>query len=406
MKIAVIGSKGLPPKQGGIEHHCAEIYPRIVAEGHHVDLYARTSYTQMSWKETYDYEGVRVVNVPSLPLRGLDALLTSALAAIVASSKKYDVIHFHALGPSLFSWIPRLLSPRTKVVATCHGLDWQRAKWGKLSSFLIRSGERMAMQCAHEVVVVAEALQPYFQKTYNRHVPYISNGPAHYQASDPNYEFARSMGLMPGKYILFLGRLVPEKCPDVLIRAFQALRPAGWKLAVVGGNSDTSSYTSELMALASDDPDIVFTGELRGQQLAEVVRGAGLFTLPSLIEGLPLALLEAMNENVPVLTSDIPVHQLLVGSDRGQIFRVNDIPHCIQQLQWCIENPDIMAHRAQHAKRYIDIHHSWDKIAATLFELYSHQVGEDVEDFKVPATSTGLRSKAASLLNIVGNSPR
>ncbi|NEP55403.1 MAG: glycosyltransferase family 4 protein, partial [Moorea sp. SIO3C2] len=143
VKIAVIGSKGLPPKQGGIEHHCAEIYPRIVAQGHDVDLYARSSYTQMSAQDIYDYEGVRVTSIPSLPFRGLDALLTSALAAIIASTRNYDVIHFHALGPSLFSWIPRLFSPRSKVVVTCHGLDWQRAKWGKLSSFLIRSGEWM-----------------------------------------------------------------------------------------------------------------------------------------------------------------------------------------------------------------------------------------------------------------------
>ena len=371
MKIAVIGSKGLPPKQGGIEHHCAEIYPRIVAQGHAVDLYARSSYTQMKWKETYDYEGVRVTSVPSLPLRGVDALLTSAMAAIVASIRKYDVIHFHALGPSLFSWIPRILSPRSKVVVTCHGLDWQRAKWGRLSSFLIRSGEWMAMHAAHNVIAVAEELKPYFQDTYNRDVPYIGNGPAQYKDSDPEYPFVRSMGLNPQKYVLFLGRLVPEKCPDLLIKAFQTLRPLGWKLVIVGGTSDTSTYTSHLMQLAQDNPDIIFTGELRGKQLAEAVRGAGLFTLPSLVEGLPLALLEAMNEGIPVLTSDIPVHQRLVGSDRGQLFRVNDLHHCIAQLEWCLDNIKVMQVRAERAKEYIQTHHSWDKITDMLLDLYS-----------------------------------
>ena len=374
MKIAVIGSKGLPPKQGGIEHHCAEIYPRIVAQGHTVDLYARSSYTQMLWKDIYEYEGVRVTSIPSLPLRGLDALLTSALAAVVASVRNYDVVHFHALGPALFSWIPRLLSPRTKVVVTCHGLDWQRAKWGRLSSFLIRAGEWMAMHCANDVISVAEELQSYFEETYKRYVPYIGNGPARYRDSDPNYEFVRSMGLNPQKYVLFLGRLVPEKCPDLLIQAFKSLQPLGWKLAIVGGNSDTSSYTSGLMKLASENPDIIFTGELRGKQLAEVVRGAGLFTLPSLVEGLPLAMLEAMNEEIPVLASDIPVHQRLVGDDRGQLFQVNDLQHCITQLEWCLDNLEEMRQRAGVAKKYIEAHHSWDKITDTLLGLYHEQV--------------------------------
>ena len=396
MKIAVIGSKGLPPKQGGIEHHCAEIYPRIVAQGHTVDLYARSSYTQMSWKDIYEYEGVRVTSIPSFPLRGLDALLTSALAALVASLRNYDVIHFHALGPALFSWLPRLLSPKTKVVVTCHGLDWQRAKWGKLSSFLIRSGERMAMHCASDVIVVAEELQPYFEKTYKRYVPYVSNGPAQYRESDPNAQFVRSMGLNPQKYVLFLGRLVPEKCPDLLIKAFKSLQPSGWKLAIVGGTSDTSTYTSELMKLASDNPDIVFTGELRGKQLAEVVRGAGLFTLPSLVEGLPLAMLEAMNENVPVLASNIPVHQRLVGKERGQLFRVNNVQDCVTQLEWCLAHLKEMKARAKCAQQYIETHHSWDKITDTLLSIYHEQIPSGVPDVADPTP----------LSNTIGQSSR
>ena len=376
MKIAVIGSKGLPPKQGGIEHHCAEIYPRIVQEGHHVELYARSSYTQMPWQTSYDYDGVHVTSVPSFPIRGIDALITSAFAAVMASTKQYDVIHFHALGPSLFSWIPRILAPRAKVVVTCHGLDWQRAKWGKVSSSLIHLGEKVAMRCAQNVITVAEDLKPYFNQTYNRAVTYIGNGPASYPDSDPNAEFVRSLGLKPQKYVLFLGRLVPEKCPDLLVKAFQSLRPSGWKLVIVGGTSDTSTYTSDLMQLASNDPDIIFTGELRGKRLAETVRNAGLFSLPSLVEGLPLALLEAMHEGIPVLTSDIPVHQRLVGRDRGQLFRVNDLRHFTRQLQWSLEHLKEMRESAQRAQAYVQTHHSWDKIAAELLTLY--QAGADV----------------------------
>ncbi|RUT01976.1 hypothetical protein DSM107010_63880 [Chroococcidiopsis cubana SAG 39.79] len=140
MKIAVIGAKGLPPKQGGIEHYCAEVYPRMVAQGHSVDLFARSSYTNLSWRNEYDFKSVRVISLPCMGLRGMDAFSSSALGAIGATASNYDVIHFHALGPALFSCLPRIASS-AKVVVTCQGLDWQRAKWGNLSSRLIKLGE-------------------------------------------------------------------------------------------------------------------------------------------------------------------------------------------------------------------------------------------------------------------------
>ena len=129
MRIAVIGSKGLPPQQGGIEHHCAEIYPRMVLKGHSVDLYARASYNQKSRSEAYYHRGVKVIPVPCFNQKGVDALTTSMLSSLNCLGRNYDVIHFHALGPSIFAWLPKLLT-NAKVVATCHGLDWQRNKWG------------------------------------------------------------------------------------------------------------------------------------------------------------------------------------------------------------------------------------------------------------------------------------
>ena len=157
MKIAVIGAKGLPPKQGGIEHYCAEVYPRIVEQGHSVDLYARSSYTECSWQDRYDYQGVQVISLPGLSLRGVDAFTTSALGAVAASATKYDIIHFHALGPSLFTCLPRLVNT-AKVVVTCQGLDWQRAKWGSFSTRVIQLGEKAAVRFAHELMVVSDAL--------------------------------------------------------------------------------------------------------------------------------------------------------------------------------------------------------------------------------------------------------
>lgn len=370
MKIAVIGSKGLPPKQGGIEHHCAEIYPRMVTKGHLVDLFARSSYTDLSWRDRYDFNGVRVVSFPGSGLRGADALASSALSAVAASLLRYDIIHFHALGPSLWTLIPKL-SATAKIVVTVHGLDWQRDKWGKFSSQLIRLGELAAVRFAHRIVVVSEELQDYFWQTYRRETTYIGNAPASYAESDLCFSYGTSLGLERRKYILFLGRLVPEKCPDLLIQAFQKLQlTTAYKLVLVGGISDTSAFTTHLVKLATGRTNIVFTGELRGKRLAEIVRNAGLFVLPSSLEGLPLALLEAMRENIPVLVSDIPIHQALIGRDRGLIFPTNDLDACASQMDWALHHLPQLLTMAKNAQAYVKTHHNWDDITDDYLNIY------------------------------------
>lgn len=370
MKIAVIGSKGLPPRQGGIEHHCAAIYSRIAAEGHYVEVFSRSSYNQMPWNAHYYYNDVRVTNLPSINFRGVDALINSGLAATVASLKKFDIIHFHALGPSLFSGLPRLLSRSSKVVVTCHGLDWQRAKWGKFSTRLLKLGESVAVHNAHEIGVVSEELRNYFWYRHGRQTTYIRNAPADYRASDPTFAFGREQGFTPKRYVLFLGRLVPEKRPDLLIQVFKKLSPPDWKLLLVGNASHTNGYVNQLRALADGNPDIHFVGELIGKRLAEIVRGAGLFVLPSTIEGLPLALLEAMKENIPVIASSIPVHQEIVGIERGLLFEEGDFDALFTALDWAIKNPDSMAQKTFKAQQYIQYHHNWDYIARDWLSLY------------------------------------
>jgi glycosyltransferase involved in cell wall biosynthesis len=370
MKIAVIGVKGLPAKQGGIENYCAEVYPRMVAQGHSVDLFARASYTDSAWLDNYDFEGVQVRSLPSLPLRGIDAFISSALGAIASSTTKYDIVHFHALGPSLFSWLPKFAS-RAKVVVTCQGLDWQRAKWGNTSSSLILMGEKAAVRHADEIIVVSKNLQSYFFETYGRQTVYIPNAPASYAESDRNFAYGTSLGLNQGKYILFLGRLVPEKRPDLLIEAFQVLKPAGWKLVLAGGVSDTNLFTSKLSDLADGNPDIIFAGEIRGTRLAEIVRGAGLFVLPSDLEGLPLSMLEAMSQGIPVLASDIPPHQQLINDQRGHLFQAGDINSCIQGLDWAIAHPQEMAVMAKKAQQHVEKYYNWDHITAENLRIYT-----------------------------------
>jgi len=384
MKIAVIGAKGIPPKQGGIEHYCAEMYPSMVAKGHSVDLYARSSYTDLPAFKTSEFEGIKVISLPCPSWRGADALIASGLGTLIASKTRYDILHFHALGPSLFTWMPKVVSSMglssPKVVVTCHGLDWQRTKWGKSSSFLIRAGEKAAVRFADKIVVVSQELQSYFMNTYGRETIYVPNAPASYVKSDPSSAYVSSLGLSPQKYILFLGRLVPEKCPDLLIEAFQSLEHRGWKLVLVGGNSDAAAFAETLVESASSNPNIIFAGELRGQQLAEVVRGAGLFVLPSNLEGMPLALLEAMQEGIPALASDIPIHHELLSPERGLLFRSGSLNDLKEKITWAMSHPAATAGMAKRAKDYISLNYGWERSSQKMLNIFE-QVSDQKADY-------------------------
>ena len=379
MKIAVIGAKGLPAKQGGIEHHCEAIYPRMVEQGHQVDLFARSSYTGNISLHHYDVRGVRVVSLPCLNLKGMDALLSSALGAIASSGTRYDIIHFHAIGPSLFSWLPKIATT-AKVVVTCHGLDWQRAKWSKPASYLLRLGERTAVRFADGLIVVSEELRSYFKQTYERETIYIPNAPSNFKVSDPHFAYGSSLGLKQGRYILFLGRLVPEKCPDLLIKAFQTLQSSDWKLVLVGGTSDSGEYTSQLVNMGANSTNIVFTGELQGARLAEIIRGAGLFVLPSELEGLPLAMLEAMQEGVPAIASDIPVHKQLLEQKRGLLFPVGDEDSCARCLDWALHHPQELEAMATKAEQYVRANFNWDNITTETLKLYHKLVSTSMPE--------------------------
>lgn len=375
MKIAVIGSKGLPPRQGGIEHHCAEIYSRIAADGHAVEVFARSSYTQKSWNARYRYKNIHVTTLPSIPLRGMDALANSGMASLLASLGQFDIVHFHALGPAIFSWVPRLLAPKTKVVVTCHGLDWQRTKWGKFSTRILKLGEQSSVKFSHKIAVVSEELQHYFWNRYNLSTSYIANAPASYASSDPEFGFGQALGLTKDRYVVFLGRLVPEKRPDLLVKAFQQLPSTDWKLVLVGSDSDTAHYSKYLKDLIKGDSNIVLSGELLGGRLAEIIRGAGLFVLPSELEGQPLALLEAMQEGVPVVASDIPIHRRILNDERGVLFKEGNVDACSAALDWAIQNPEPMRFRAEQAQKYIQLHHNWDYIAKDWLDTYQRLLG-------------------------------
>ncbi|WP_319423437.1 glycosyltransferase family 4 protein [Pleurocapsa sp. FMAR1] len=368
MKIAVIGVKGIPAKQGGIEHYCQELYKDITRQGHSVDLYARSDYTKVDGFSRHMCNGVQVISLPSIPLKRGDAFVNSFFAAFVASLKKYDIIHFHALGPSLFCWIPRSLSS-AKIVVTCHGLDWQRSKWSKFASSIIYRGEQTAVANADKLIVVSQDLQTYFQKKYAMDPTYIPTAPAEYSDSEANSDYVNSLGLEPKHYIIFLGRLVPEKRPELLLEAFKLLNSQRWKLVFVGDTSGTDNFKSELLEAKNDK--IIFTNILTGTKLSDIVRNAGLFVLPSDLEGLPLVVLEAMREGIPVLASDIPPHQQLIGQDRGTLFKAGNLQSLIANLEQVLSQPTESRVKAKKAQEYVQANYSWKKVSYENLVLYT-----------------------------------
>ena len=225
----------------------------------------------------------------------------SFFAAVAAAFGKYDVVHFHAEGPCAMLWLPKLFGKRC--IATIHGLDHQRAKWGKLASTYIMLGEKCAVKFADEIIVLSEGVQNYFKETYGRDTKFIPNGvnrPVIRKAELIDKKF----GLKKDDYILFLGRLVPEKGITYLIEGFKNVK-TDKKLVIAGGSSDTDEFANQLKEMAKDDDRIIFTGFVQGQLLDELYSNAYIYSLPSDLEGMPLSLLEAMSYGNCCLVSDI-----------------------------------------------------------------------------------------------------
>ncbi|MCC0176813.1 glycosyltransferase family 4 protein [Waterburya agarophytonicola K14] len=371
MKIAVIGVKGIPSNQGEIERYCQEFYPRIAARGHQVDLFVEPKSDRQPWFSVGYYHKVRIIALASLPRKHISFWLNSALSTIWASLGKYDVIHIHGTKAAWFAWFPQLFS-ESKIVVTSHQLDCDRAKRCKVFRWLLPWIERTAIENADEVVVVSKALGEYFQQKYNIRPRYIPNAPGSYAETDLQFSYGKSLGLTPKRYILYLGTLNPENKPDLLLQAFQKLEPLGWKLMIAGEIGDSMQYAIELLALAKQNQNIIFTNEIRGKHLAEIVKGAGLLVAPTdaLDLGLPLALLQAMREKIPVLASDRAVHQELIGKDRGLLFESGKLDSLEQQLQYALSEPSVLTTMTQKAQTYVAINHNWDRVTYGNLSLY------------------------------------
>lgn len=369
LKIAMLGHKRIPSREGGIEIVVEELCTRMAELGHDVTCYNRKGH-HVSGKDfdnevSDTYKGIKIKNVFTIDKRGIAAMTASVTGAIAAAFGKFDVVHFHAEGPCAMLWLPKLF--RKRCIATIHGLDHQRAKWGKLASTYIMLGEKCAVKFADEIIVLSEGVQKYFMDTYGRKTQFIPNGvnrPVLRKADIIKEKF----GLEKDSYLLFLGRLVPEKGIRYLIEAFKQVQ-TDKKLVIAGGSSDTEEFAEELKQLAEGDNRILFTGFVQGEELDELYSNAYIYTLPSDLEGMPLSLLEAMSYGNCCLVSDIEECASVV-EDKAMIFKKSDVKDLKEKLQEACEDLEMVTGYKCEAADFICGKYNWDDVTDKTVELY------------------------------------
>ncbi len=365
----MLGHKRVPSREGGVEVVVEELSTRMVKLGHKVTLFNRKGHHVAG--EEFDihrqsyYKGVELKYVPTVNKRGYAAVTSSFFGAVKAALGPYDIVHFHAEGPCAVMWIPKLFGKRC--IATVHGLDHQRQKWGSFASNYILFGEKTAVKCADEIIVLSRSVQSYFKDTYGRDTVYIPNGVNRPVFLEPDL-ISKKHGLEKDGYFMYLGRLVPEKGLEYLIRAFKEVK-TDKKLVIAGSSSDTKGFVDKVHKMARDDKRIIFTGFVQGRELAELFSNCYTFVLPSDLEGMPLTLLEAMSYNCCCLVSDIP-ECISVVDDRAMSFKksnVNDLKDKLQQL--CDDIGTVNKYKSG-ASDYICTKYAWDDVVDKTINLY------------------------------------
>lgn len=377
LRVAMFGQKRLS-REGGIEIVVKELCTRMARDGCQVTCYNRSGHhvSGAEYDEKIEYEGIRQRSVLTIEKKGLAAVSSSAFAALYSALGKYDVIHIHAEGPAFFAWLPKMFGKR--VVVTVHGIDWQREKWKSgFGSKFIRQGEKNAVKYADEIIVLSKGVQDYFKKVYGRETNFIPNG-----VNRPKLRAAEQIsekfGLSKDSYILFLGRLVPEKGIRYLIEAFKQVK-TDKKLVIAGGSSDTDSFERELKDLAKNDERIIFTGFVQGSLLDELYSNAYIYTLPSDLEGMPLSLLEAMSYGNCCLVSDIPECTEVV-EDKALIFKKSDVSDLWEKLQDACNHPENVMELKKEAADFICKKYDWDDVVEKTRELYRRNKSVNIDD--------------------------
>ncbi|NEV62210.1 glycosyltransferase family 4 protein [Thiorhodococcus minor] len=363
MHIMVLGLRGFPGIQGGVETHAEQLYPRLREMGCDIEVAVRSPY----WSQATHggIPGIRFSRLWCPRKNGAEAFVHSFLGVLYAGWKRPDVLHIHAIGPSLFAPLAKLLGLR--VVVTHHGPDYDREKWGKTAKAVLRLGERMGVQYSDERIVISNVIRDIVKEKYRKGSFRIPNGVEIPKATAQGGTLAE-LGLTPERYILTVSRMVPEKRHLDLIDGFERARLSGWKLVLVGDLSAETPYVESVREAARHSDAVVLAGFQTGQPLADLFANAGLFVLPSTHEGLPIALLEALSHGLPAIASDIPAN-LEVGLDRDHYFRVGDPADLAKRLVEVSSEQRPSDYRMR-VQEWVRSNYDWKDIARSTLGVY------------------------------------
>ncbi|MBN1411895.1 MAG: glycosyltransferase family 4 protein [Spirochaetales bacterium] len=300
MKILVTGLRGIPDIQGGVETHCGELYPRLAAKGYRITVAYRLPYFRT---RLTTYEGVKLAGLPAPRIKALEAFVHSLLSVFYAAFTGCRAVHIHAVGPSLLIPLARLLG--MKVIMTHHGGDYNREKWGCISRFLLKAGELFAAAFANRIIAVSQGIRQMLIRKYGRSDAVLIYNGIQTRKRVQSFSYPQSLGLEKNRYLLAVGRLVPEKGFHDLINAYSIMNNRKIRLVIAGEENRETVYGRTLKKLAHDR-GCVLTGYIKGKKLAELYSHTALFILPSHHEGFPIVLLEALSYDLNVVVSDIP----------------------------------------------------------------------------------------------------
>jgi len=366
MKIAFVGLRGIPANYSGIERAVEEIGSGLAKMGHDVTVYCMKGRYE---EKASIYKGMKLRHIPTLRKKNLEMAIYTIISAILCAISKYDIVHFQAIGPSTFSFIPRIFGKR--VIVTVHSLDWKARKWGPLAKLYLRIGEWTSINFPHRTIVVSKSLKEYYKNKYKKKVTYISNGrnsPIIRQLSKTGKDY----GIESNKYLLFVGRLTKEKNVHILIKAFKEIK-TDMRLVIVGGSSYTEDYINYLNHIAADDGRVIFTGPIYNDNLEELYSNAYLFILPSEYEGLPVVLLEAMSYGNVIVASDIPENlEIIKKGDNilGFPFKVGQAQDLYRVLDDLINNPEKVNKLKSEIQRKVSNKYTWSDISEKIINLY------------------------------------
>lgn len=370
MKIAMLGHKRIPSREGGVEIVVEELSTRMVKIGHDVVCYNRRGKHVLDEhqviKKISSYKGVKLKDVFTIDKKGLAAMTSSFFATIKILFSDANIVHYHAEGPCAWLWIIKFFSQK-KVIVTIHGLDWQRAKWGGIATKYIKFGEKIAVKYADKIIVLSKNVQDYFKTTYNLNTVFIPNGVNKPKLCVPNI-IKKKYKLEKDSYILFLGRIVPEKGIHYLVEAFNNI-VTDKKLVIAGGASDTNSYYQELKNMAKDNKKIIFTGFVQGKELDELYSNAYIYCLPSDLEGMPLSLLEAMSYGNCCLTSNINECADVI-EDVGLTFKKGNVRDLENKLNEILCSDKAVKIYKEKSQRFILDKYNWDDVVEKTLNLY------------------------------------